>query len=123
MKEFCYKIDNTRVCGYCQTAPTHNGFKHDCELYAVMNGEYCEPVKVSAYYLNRTWERFEYQSVLLKAIRTLQEEIVSRDLTEFKRVNHYMRMTAKRRIDFDKFKSDLSELNKIYKTIKEGSRS
>lgn len=44
----------------CNSASTRNGFKHVATL--CLNGHECETAKIC--YLNRTWERFTYQSVL-----------------------------------------------------------
>lgn len=46
----------------CQWRKTRNGFKHEATLF--LSGSECETVKVC--YLNRTWERYEYQTVILK---------------------------------------------------------
>jgi hypothetical protein len=49
----------------CQFAKTRQGFKHIATL--IRNGlEVCE---VKECYLNRTWERFEYETVLCKLVR------------------------------------------------------
>jgi hypothetical protein len=60
-----FKIDNLNnieiVCDY---AKTRNGFKHTATL--LLNGIERENVKVN--YLNRTWESYEYQTVLNKLI-------------------------------------------------------
>lgn len=120
MKEFCYQMGDTRIAAHCLTAPTRNGFKHTCELCAIVNDQPYSDVNVVSYYLNRTWEKFEYQSTLLKAIRTLQERITNRNLTEFKHANNYKRMTAKRRVEFEKYQEEPFALNEILKAIKEG---
>jgi len=48
----------------CESKGTRNGFKHTANLcrgsYSVYETKIC--------YLNRTWERFEYESVLLKVV-------------------------------------------------------
>ena len=46
----------------CQYKDTRNGFKHTADLY--MNGEKTMSVKVN--YTNRTWEKFEFDTVLLR---------------------------------------------------------
>ena len=54
----------------CGTKGTRNGFKHEAVLYN--KGGY-RLGKVKCMYLNRTWERFTYEDVLLKAVNTLLE--------------------------------------------------
>jgi hypothetical protein len=51
---------NKNITIVCETASTRNGFKHTATL--MLNGNEVETVKIN--YLNRTWESFEYQSVL-----------------------------------------------------------
>lgn len=48
----------------CESKSTRQGFKHEAVL---CRGGY-EVLKVKECYLNRTWERFTYETVLLKAI-------------------------------------------------------
>ena len=48
----------------CDIAKTKNGFKHVAKL--LINGEEVEQTKCC--YLNRTWESYEFQSVLYKIV-------------------------------------------------------
>jgi hypothetical protein len=48
----------------CNSADTRNGFKHVASL--CRNGERIAETKIC--YLNRTWERFTYESVLEKIV-------------------------------------------------------
>jgi hypothetical protein len=48
----------------CNTANTRQGFKHVASL--CRNGERIAETKIC--YLNRTWERFTYEDVLIKII-------------------------------------------------------
>jgi len=48
----------------CEVSSTRNGFKHTATLYR--NGIKIDITKVN--YLNRTWECFPYESVLLQMI-------------------------------------------------------
>lgn len=56
-----FKIDK-QIEIVCDWKKTRNGFKHTATL--LYNGQECESVKCC--YLNRTWERYEYESVLKK---------------------------------------------------------
>jgi len=55
---------NEEIEVVCNTKKTRSGFKHEATLK--LNGEECETVKVS--YSNRTWESYEYQTVLHKLV-------------------------------------------------------
>lgn len=48
----------------CEAKKTRNGFKHEATLIA--NGQELDKAKCN--YLNRTWERYEFQSVMLDLI-------------------------------------------------------
>ena len=55
---------SARVEVECQAKKTRNGFKHVATL--LINGD--ERDKSEANYLNRTWESYEFQSVILKLL-------------------------------------------------------
>ena len=61
MKNF--KLDNIYSI-VCNWKNRRNGFKHTANLYK--NGLSIYETKIC--YLNRTWERFEYESILTKVI-------------------------------------------------------
>ena len=42
---------------FCQSRKTRNGFAHDCAIPAIK-------VRATCHYLNRTWERFDFESVI-----------------------------------------------------------
>ena len=52
---------NDKIEVVCVSKSTRNGFKHEATL--MFNGGERETVKIC--YLNRTWERYEFESVLL----------------------------------------------------------
>ena len=61
---FTYKVGDKTYRFYCHTEDTKYGFKHICDVF--FNGQ---PVAyATAKYYNRTWESFEYQSVMKKAV-------------------------------------------------------
>ena len=60
-KVFTATIDGKDYTFGCHTTDTRNGFCHTCYDYA-----HDKTSKVS--YINRTWERFKYETVLRRAI-------------------------------------------------------
>jgi len=62
MKEF--KI-NDEYNAICEWKKTRNGFKHEATL--LRNGE--EIISVKECYLNRTWESYEFETVLRKLLK------------------------------------------------------
>ena len=55
---------NPRITIACEASSTRNGFKHEAML--MVNGRELDRVKCN--YLNRTWEQFEYQTVMKKLV-------------------------------------------------------
>ena len=69
---------NKDVEAICEATDTRNGFKHTATL--LVNGNESESVKIN--YLNRTWERYRFESVLKKLLdRT--DEITGRQKKRF----------------------------------------
>jgi hypothetical protein len=60
-----FNLDNVYSV-VCNTKDTRNGFKHEAVI--CING-YAGNVKTKICYLNRTWERFTYEDVLIKVVK------------------------------------------------------
>lgn len=54
----------------CNFMKTRNGFKHVCAVYNDATGSKLFETKIC--YLNRTWESYEFESVLNKAKELLK---------------------------------------------------
>lgn len=67
MREF--KI-NDSMTAICESKNTRNGFKHEATL--LINGYEVATSKIC--YLNRTWEAFEFESVLFKLFDCAEAE-------------------------------------------------
>lgn len=63
MKKFIFDTDKEIWDFLCESQDTRNGVKHVCTVYK--NGAKMETA--TCRYYNRTWEAFEFQSVLAKA--------------------------------------------------------
>lgn len=59
-----FKIKSKNIDFICESKNTRNGFKHKCIMFK--NGY--EVAGASRFYLNRTWESFEFQSVIKDCI-------------------------------------------------------
>lgn len=70
---------------------TRNGFAHDSELY--INDNY--KGNLSCHYLNRTWERYRYQTVMMRLVNSLIEERKNYIKAEYKRANNIALLTQK----------------------------
>jgi hypothetical protein len=71
---------NENLSVICKTADTRNGFKHTATL--MRNGQEADSAKV--FYLNRTWERFTFETVLEKLASKLRDDEKARLLEAIK---------------------------------------
>ena len=68
---FTAKVNGEEIEFRCYTTDTRSGFCHTAHL---MGWKY-DITDTKASYYNRTWERFEYESVLKRAIEKLPKDI------------------------------------------------
>jgi len=57
-----------------------SGFMHETELF--IDG--WQAADARCYYINRTWERYTFQSVMLEAVHKLQEKETEREKSRFR---------------------------------------
>jgi hypothetical protein len=62
---------------------TGSGFMHETEL--LIDG--WPAADARCYYINRTWERYTYQSVMLEAVHKLQEAETEREKCRFRQLH------------------------------------
>lgn len=72
---------------------TRNGFAHDTTLF--ING--VEKTENTCHYLNRTWECYRYQTVMMGAIRNLIVDRTTHLEKKYKEDNGFSKLTEKRR--------------------------
>lgn len=65
----------------CRSCPS--GFVHETDLF--IDG--WQAADARCYYINRTWERYAYQSVMLEAVHKLQEWEMEREKCRFRQQN------------------------------------
>ena len=70
---------NQNIKIICDTKNTRNGFKHIATLFINNN----DILETKICYLNRTWESFEYESVINK----LKELAIKENIFNFKLLN------------------------------------
>ena len=85
------KINDNQIIFVNNSRSTRNGFTHDSELY--INDNYRG--ENSCHYLNRTWELYRYQTVMMGLVDKLIEERKNYIKAEYKRVNNIARLTQK----------------------------
>lgn len=76
---------------YCKSRSTRSGFAHDCDLFINHDHEQT----AHAYYLNRTWESWRFQTVCITAIGQeidWRKEVLK---SNYKDVHNVSRITKK----------------------------
>jgi len=94
---------------------TRSGFAHDSLLF--ING--CGKAKHTCHYLNRTWERYRYQTVMRGAINELIQSRTEELTYEFKNKNGYNKLTAKRKEELKPIIENDSLLKEYKEVLKE----
>lgn len=85
-------VNNYDCLFACESQNTRNGFKHVVS-FVDKGYEY----KATCYYLNRTWEKYSYQSAMIKAVNEALLRVKIRIEYELKERNGWKKITAKRR--------------------------
>lgn len=98
----------------CSYAKNYSGFKHISKLY--LNGKYI--VKAERQYYNRTWEQYEYQSVMEQIIRLMLSDVEQVYIDKFKLEKGYKRMTDKRKVEFNNYIKDNTDYNNQIEELK-----
>ena len=89
MKVFSVNFQGEKNSIYCKCENTRNGFKHVATMYYNRN-----TYVAVCYYLNRTWECFEYQSVIRKLYYIISDEMKGKAVDEWKAEKGKKRISA-----------------------------
>lgn len=82
---------------YCQFRKTRNGFAHDCAIPALK-------VRATVHYLNRTWERFDFESVIHTAFEKFVKATYPGKANEKVRAREYAKLVKRLNAAYDKGK-------------------
>jgi len=115
IKEF--SIDGKKVLFINAYRGTGSGFAHETELY--IDGWQASAARCN--YINRTWERYRYQSVMLEAVHKLQEEETEREKRRFKQLHGMKNLMERHKPAFASFLEKSADLA-FYKQIEEALR-
>lgn len=93
---------------------TRSGFAHDTAMF--VDGR--RVAEDTCHYINRTWERYTYQSVMRSAVYRLLEdrEIILRH--RFMQEKGYKKLTAQRKIEFAEV-VDADDVIKFYREVRD----
>ena len=100
---------------------TRHGFAHDAKITVYPNnGTFCGySVYAHCYYLNRTWERYTFQTVLMQACHNAMECRADELLAAYKTDNGYQRMTKKRAAEFTETLNNDAEYTAINSVLQQ----
>lgn len=73
---------------FCQSRKTRNGFAHDCAIPALK-------VRATCHYLNRTWECFDFESVIHEAFRKYLKAALPGKANEKVRAREYAKLVKR----------------------------
>ena len=77
----------------CESMKTGNGFKHKAKLYRTgLSGTTTCIEKAKICYLNRTWESFEYESVIYDLLKKSK-------IMTMEQINEYLKLLQKNNMD------------------------
>ena len=81
-------IDGRDVSFVCTSRDTRSGFAHDATIF--INGLDCG--SATCHYINRTWERYSYESVCLSVVSGLIDRRKARLKDDYKDANGLTRL-------------------------------
>ena len=96
---------------------TGSGFLHETELY--IDGWQAGAAR--CHYINRTWERYSYQSVMLEAVHNLQQQETDREKRRFKQQHGIKNIMERHKPAFAEYLAANENLS-FYKKIEEALR-
>lgn len=76
------------------------GWGHECDLYW---GADCIVQHSRIKYYNRTWERWQYQSVMIQCLEDYIQKKTEWHMNYYKDKNNIKRMTVQKRAEFEKW--------------------
>ena len=117
MRMHKFNIDGREIMFLNNYRGTGSGFMHETELF--IDGWQASAAR--CYYINRTWERYSYQSVMLEAVHKLQEEETAREKKYFLQLNGYKNLMQHRKPAFMEYLASNQTLA-FYKKLEEALR-
>lgn len=89
---YTFKIYADEIRFECYSTGTRTGFKHVADMY--IGNMKCN--SASIHYYNSTSEQYVFQSVMIKCVRELMEQIEKETMGRMKKENGWGKMTANR---------------------------
>lgn len=113
-------IRTQNFCAWCDVYNNKSGFVHECRLellnpIQLKNGSFLQATTAKCQYYNRTWERFEFESVILKCINELPKKYQEQARQEFE--SYWTGESAAMDEKLERFKSNFDGLTDKQKEI------
>ena len=112
------KIGHAEFLFIVSSRNTRNGFAHDCELY--MNGR--KIANDTAHYLNRTWECYRFQTVMLGAVDNAIKKAAQNICEAEKAARGWVKLTAARKAEIEKIINDNAGI-KVFRALSDELRN
>lgn len=112
-----FTIDGKTITFQNSYRKSPSGFMHETILYI----DNWEAMAAECYYINRTWERYRFQSVMLEAVHKLQKEETARLKREYKKIIGCKNLMSRHMPGFLEY-VDKNECISFYKKIEEAIR-
>ena len=103
MRLFEVDVQGVKNTVYCKSESTRSGFKHVAKMY--YNGN---SYTATRHYYNRTWEYYDFQSVMQDLFKNIVNEFKE------KAVNNWKVENNKQRISKDKRQEIYKEINNLF---------
>lgn len=97
------QVNGETVSFFCSFRDRRGGFAHDAEL--MLDGR-PTGVTASVNYINRTWERYEYQTVCQRIAREMMRRNEEAARAGFMAARGWRRMTKARAVEFAEYLKD-----------------
>lgn len=101
MQIFEFDANDHHLQFVCTSRNTRNGFAHDARVF--IDGNDYETAKATCHYLNRTWENYAYQTVMLELAREFIDKHINWERDDYMRERGYKRMTKQRKAEFSEY--------------------
>ena len=99
MAYFKFTFNGQDYEGRATSRNTRSGFAHDIVVH---DSNYNDVCTASMHYLNRTWECFQYESVLHHAIWILTERAISGEIDDYKEERGIKRLPRGKREEIER---------------------
>lgn len=112
-------VDGKRFMFECESWGTRSGFAHGCKMWDMENLE--KVAEAKRFYLNRTWECWDFQSAILDAVDKAVGYVAGSIREKLFDANGWQKMTAKRRealIRALELDPEYGTLQKLYKELR-----